>query len=152
MAREVIVPFEMELPMTNVTFIVPQRGDKKKLLDLSEMNAKQYKVDKLKKSEKLNPEQRTTRLLKEIQEALHLDRLPAQIECFDNSNISGTDAVAGCIVFKGMKNESTTLLEICCGCLEDALVAAGYRRADSPARPNHNRRWKGANGGCSLCG
>ena len=100
MAREVIVPFEMELPMTNVTFIVPQRGDKKKLLDLSEMNAKQYKVDKLKKSEKLNPEQRTTRLLKEIQEALHLDRLPAQIECFDNSNIQGSYPVAACVVFK----------------------------------------------------
>ena len=100
MAREVIVPFEMELPMTNVTFIVPQRGDKKKLLDLSEMNAKQYKVDKLKKSEKLNPEQRTTRLLKEIQEALHLDRLPAQTECFDNSNIQGSYPVAACVVFK----------------------------------------------------
>ena len=100
MAREVIVPFEMELPMTNVTFIVPQRGDKKKLLDLSEMNAKQYKVDKLKKSEKLNPEQRTMRLLKEIQEALHLDRLPAQIECFDNSNIQGSYPVAACVVFK----------------------------------------------------
>lgn len=100
MAREVIVPFEMELPMTNVTFIVPQRGDKKRLLDLSEMNAKQYKVDKLKKSEKLNPEQRTTRLLKEIQEALHLDRLPAQIECFDNSNIQGSYPVAACVVFK----------------------------------------------------
>ena len=100
MAREVIVPFEMELPMTNVTFIVPQRGDKKKLLDLSEMNAKHYKVDKLKKSEKLNPEQRTTRLLKEIQEALHLDRLPAQIECFDNSNIQGSYPVAACVVFK----------------------------------------------------
>lgn len=100
MAREVIVPFEMELPMSNVTFIVPQRGDKKKLLDLSEMNAKQYKVDKLKKTEKLNPEQRTTRLLKEIQEALHLDRLPAQIECFDNSNIQGSYPVAACVVFK----------------------------------------------------
>lgn len=100
MAREVIVPFEMELPMTNVTFIAPQRGDKKKLLDLSEMNAKQYKVDKLKKTEKLNPEQRTTRLLKEIQEALHLDRLPAQIECFDNSNIQGSYPVAACVVFK----------------------------------------------------
>ena len=100
MAREVIVPFEMELPMTNVTFIVPQRGDKKKLLDLSEMNAKQYKVDKLKKSEKLNPEQRTPRLQKEIQEALHLDRLPAQIECFDTSNIQGSYPVAACVGFK----------------------------------------------------
>lgn len=99
-AREIIVPFELDLPLANVSLIVPQRGDKKKLLDLSEMNAKQYKVDKLKKAEKLNPEQRTTRLLKEIQEALHLDRLPAQIECFDNSNIQGSDAVAACVVFK----------------------------------------------------
>ena len=99
-AKEVIVPFALDLPLANVSFIVPQRGDKKKLLDLSEMNAKQFKVDKLKKAEKLNPEQRTTRLLKEIQEALHLDRLPIQIECFDNSNIQGSDPVAACVVFK----------------------------------------------------
>ena len=99
-AKEVIVPFALDLPLANVNFIVPQRGDKKKLLDLSEMNAKQFKVDKLKKAEKLNPEQRTTRLLKEIQEALHLDRLPVQIECFDNSNIQGSDPVAACVVFK----------------------------------------------------
>ena len=99
-AKEIIVPFELDLPLTNVSLVVPQRGDKKKLLDLSEMNAKQFKVDKLKKAEKLNPEQRTTRLLKEIQEALHLDRLPIQIECFDNSNIQGSDPVAACVVFK----------------------------------------------------
>ena len=99
-AKEIIVPFELDLPLTNVSLVVPQRGDKKKLLDLSEMNAKQFKVDKLKKAEKLNPEQRTTRLLKEIQEALHLDRLPVQIECFDNSNIQGSDPVAACVVFK----------------------------------------------------
>ena len=99
-AKEIIVPFELDLPLTNVSLMVPQRGDKKKLLDLSEMNAKQFKVDKLKKAEKLNPEQRTTRLLKEIQEALHLDRLPIQIECFDNSNIQGSDPVAACVVFK----------------------------------------------------
>ena len=99
-AKEVIVPFALDLPLANVSFIVPQRGDKKKLLDLSEINAKQFKVDKLKKAEKLNPEQRTTRLLKEIQEALHLDRLPVQIECFDNSNIQGSDPVAACVVFK----------------------------------------------------
>ena len=99
-AKEVIVPFALDLPLANVSFIVPQRGDKKKLLDLSEMNAKQFKVDKLKKAEKLNPEQRTTRLLKEIQEALHLDRLPIQIECFDNSKIQGSDPVAACVVFK----------------------------------------------------
>ena len=99
-AKEIIVPFELDLPLTNVSLVVPQRGDKKKLLDLSEMNAKQFKVDKLKKAEKLNPEQRTTRLLKEIQEALHLDRLTIQIECFDNSNIQGSDPVAACVVFK----------------------------------------------------
>ena len=99
-AKEIIVPFELDLPLTNVSLVVPQRGDKKKMLDLSEMNAKQFKVDKLKKAEKLNPEQRTTRLLKEIQEALHLDRLPIQIECFDNSNIQGSDPVAACVVFK----------------------------------------------------
>lgn len=99
-AREIIVPFELDLPLANVSLVVPQRGDKKKLLDLSEMNAKQFKIDKLKKAEKLNPEQRTTRLLKEIQETLHLDRLPIQIECFDNSNIQGSDPVAACVVFK----------------------------------------------------
>ena len=99
-AREIIVPFELDLPLANVSLVVPQRGDKKKLLDLSEMNAKQFKIDKLKKTEKLNPEQRTTRLLKEIQETLHLDRLPVQIECFDNSNIQGSDPVAACVVFK----------------------------------------------------
>ena len=99
-AKEIIVPFELDLPLTNVSLVVPQRGDKKMLLDLSAMNAKQFKVDKLKKAEKLNPEQRTTRLLKEIQEALHLDRLPIQIECFDNSNIQGSDPVAACVVFK----------------------------------------------------
>lgn len=99
-AREIIVPFELDLPLANVSLVVPQRGDKKKLLDLSEMNAKQFKIDKLKKAEKLNPEQRTTRLLKEIQETLHLDRLPVQIECFDNSNIQGSDPVAACVVFK----------------------------------------------------
>ena len=99
-AREIIVPLELDLPLANVSLVVPQRGDKKKLLDLSEMNAKQFKIDKLKKTEKLNPEQRTTRLLKEIQETLHLDRLPVQIECFDNSNIQGSDPVAACVVFK----------------------------------------------------
>lgn len=99
-AKEVIVPFALDLPLANVSFIVPQRGDKRKLLELSEMNAKQFKVDRLKQAEKLNPEQRTTRLLREIQEALHLDRLPVQIECFDNSNIQGSDPVAACVVFK----------------------------------------------------
>ncbi len=99
-AREIIVPFELDIDLGNVSFTIPQRGDKRKLLELSEMNVKQYKVDKLKQAEKLNPEQRNTRILKEIQEALHLPKLPAQIECFDNSNIQGSDAVAACVVFK----------------------------------------------------
>lgn len=99
-ARELIVPFELDLVLEGVTLTVPQRGDKKKLLELSEMNGKQFKIDKLKQAEKLNPEQRNTRLLKEIQETLHLDKLPAHIECFDNSNIQGSDAVAACVVFK----------------------------------------------------
>ena len=102
-AKEVIVPFEMEWQLPNAAFFVPQRGDKKHLLELSEMNGKQYKFDRLKQAEKLNPEQKQTRLMKELQTKLGLDKLPYQIECFDNSNISGTDAVAGCIVYKGMK-------------------------------------------------
>ena len=102
-AKELIVPFEMEWKLKDVTFLIPQRGDKKKLLELSEMNGKQYKFDRLKQAEKLNPEQKQTRLMKELQEKLHLPKLPYHIECFDNSNISGSDAVAGCVVFKGMK-------------------------------------------------
>ena len=102
-AKEVIVPFEMEWKLKDAEFFVPQRGDKKHLLDLSEMNGKQYKFDRLKQAEKLNPEQKQTRLMKELQEKLKLPKLPYHIECFDNSNISGTDAVAGCIVYKGMK-------------------------------------------------
>jgi excinuclease ABC subunit C len=102
-AKELIVPFEMEWKLKDVTFLIPQRGDKKKLLELSEMNGKQYKFDRLKQAEKLNPEQKQTRLMKELQEKLHLPKLPYHIECFDNSNISSTDAVAGCVVFKGMK-------------------------------------------------
>ena len=102
-AKEIIVPFEMEWKMKEATFVIPQRGDKKHLLELSEMNGKQYKFDRLKQAEKLNPEQKQTRLMKELQEKLKLPKLPYQIECFDNSNISGTDAVAGCIVYKGMK-------------------------------------------------
>ena len=102
-AKEIIVPFEMEWKMKGATFVIPQRGDKKHLLELSEMNGKQYKFDRLKQAEKLNPEQKQTRLMKELQEKLRLPKLPYQIECFDNSNISGTDAVAGCIVYKGMK-------------------------------------------------
>jgi len=102
-AKEIIVPFEMEWKIKDAEFFVPQRGDKKHLLELSEMNGKQYKFDRLKQSEKLNPEQKHTRLMKELQAKLKFPKLPYQIECFDNSNISGTDAVAGCIVYKGMK-------------------------------------------------
>ena len=102
-SKEIIVPFEMEWKLKDATFFVPQRGDKKHLLELSEMNCKQYKFDRLKQAEKLNPEQKQTRLMKELQSKLKLPKIPYQIECFDNSNISGTDAVAGCIVYKGMK-------------------------------------------------
>ena len=102
-SKEIIVPFEMEWKLKDATFFVPQRGDKKHLLELSEMNCKQYKFDRLKQAEKLNPEQKQTRLMKELQSKLKLSKMPYQIECFDNSNISGTDAVAGCIVYKGMK-------------------------------------------------
>ncbi len=103
LSKEIIIPFELEMEMNGVTFTVPQRGDKKHLLDLSIMNVKQYKVDRLKQAEKLNPEQRSVRLMKEIQEQLHLDRMPNHIECFDNSNIQGADAVAACVVFKKAK-------------------------------------------------
>ena len=102
-SKEIIVPLEMGWKLKDATFFVPQRGDKKHLLDLSEMNGKQYKFDRLKQADKLNPEQKQTRLMKELQAKLKLPKLPYQIECFDNSNISGTDAVAGCIVYKGMK-------------------------------------------------
>ena len=102
-SREIIVPFDIEMELNNVTFTIPQRGDKKKLLELSLLNVKQYKADRMKQAEKLNPEQRSMRLMKEIQQELHLDRLPMQIECFDNSNIQGTDAVADCVVFKKAK-------------------------------------------------
>ena len=99
-SREIIVPFELDMEMNNVTFTIPQRGEKKHLLGLSILNVKQYKADRLKQAEKLNPEQKKTRILKEIQDQLHMDKLPAHIECFDNSNISGSDAVAACVVFR----------------------------------------------------
>jgi excinuclease ABC subunit C len=99
-SKEIIVPFEMEKTLKNVDFIVPVRGEKRQLLELSQMNVRQYKVDRLKQAEKLNPEQKTTRILKEIQEQLHLPKIPAHIECFDNSNIQGSDAVAACVVFR----------------------------------------------------
>ena len=99
-SREIIAPFELDMELNNVTFTIPQRGDKKHLLELSLLNVKQYKVDRLKQAEKLNPEQRSVRLLKEIQEQLQMDKMPMHIECFDNSNIQGSDAVAACVVFK----------------------------------------------------
>ena len=102
-AKEIIVPFELDFRIKDAEFVIPKRGDKWHLLELSEMNAKQYKFDRLKQSEKLNPQQKQTRLMRELQEKLKLPKLPYQIECFDNSNISGSDAVAGCIVYKGMK-------------------------------------------------
>lgn len=102
-SKEIIVPFEMDWKLKDANFFIPQRGDKKHLLELSEMNCKQYKFDRLKQAEKLNPEQKQTRLMKELQAKLKLPKMPYQIECFDNSNISGSDAVAGCIVYKGMK-------------------------------------------------
>lgn len=102
-SRDIIVPFSIDLPLEGVTLTVPQRGDRKTLLELSVMNGKQYRFDRLKQAEKLNPEQKAVRLMKEIQDALHLPKMPYQIECFDNSNISGTDAVAACVVFKKMK-------------------------------------------------
>lgn len=102
-AKEIILPQEIDLNMEGVTITVPQRGDKKTLLELSLMNGKQYKFDRLKQAEKLNPEQKQVRLMKELQDLLHLPKLPYHIECFDNSNISGTDAVAACVVFKKMK-------------------------------------------------
>ena len=102
-AKEIILPQEVNINLEGVTITVPQRGDKKTLLDLSLMNGKQYKFDRLKQAEKLNPEQKQVRLMKELQDLLHLPKLPYQIECFDNSNISGSDAVAACVVFKKMK-------------------------------------------------
>lgn len=102
-AKEIVVPFEMEWHLKDAVFFVPQRGDKKHLLELSEMNCRQYKFDRLKQAEKLNPEQKQTRLMKELQQKLGMEKIPYTIECFDNSNISGTDAVAGCVVFKAMK-------------------------------------------------
>ena len=102
-AKEIILPFPIELPMEGITVTVPQKGEKARLLALSRLNVKQYKVDRLKQEEKLNPEQKATRLMKEIQEAMHLEKLPVTIECFDNSNIQGADAVAACVVFRKLK-------------------------------------------------
>lgn len=144
--------------MNNVSFTVPQRGEKKHLLDLSVMNVKQYKVDRLKQAEKLNPEQRSVRLMKEIQEQLHMKKLPNHIECFDNSNIQGSDAVAACVVFKKAKPSKKEyrkyIIKTVTGPDDYAsmkeVVRRRYSRAieegSPPARPHHYRRWKGANG------
>ena len=102
-AKEIILPFDLAWPIKDATITIPQRGDKKHLLELSEMNGKQYKFDRMKQAEKLNPEQKQTRLMKELQQLLKLEKLPYHIECFDNSNLSGTDAVAACVVFKALK-------------------------------------------------
>ena len=102
-SKEIIIPFEIDMELAGVTFTIPQRGDKKTLLDLSEMNCKQYRFDRLKQAEKLNPEQKSVRLMKELQTALGMEKMPYHIECFDNSNISGTNPVAGCVVFKQLK-------------------------------------------------
>ena len=102
-SKEIIIPFIPDINLSNVTFTIPQKGDKKHLLDLSAKNVKQYKLDKLKRAEMLNPEQRSTRILKTVQKDLQLRELPVQIECFDNSNIQGTNPVASCVVFKKAK-------------------------------------------------
>ena len=157
-AREIIVPFPLDLELDGVTITVPQRGDKKKLLDLSIMNGKQYKVDKLKQAEKLNPEQRNTRILKEIQEALHLEKLPAHIECFDNSNIQGSGSGSG---LRGIQDGETVEAGVSQYNIKTVVgpddyasmkevVRRRYGRAIEERSPlpdlNYNRRWKGANG------
>ena len=156
-SREIIVPFDIEIELNDVTFTIPQRGDKKKLLELSLLNVKQYKADRMKQAEKLNPEQRSMRLMKEIQQELHLDRLPMQIECFDNSNIQGTDAVAACVVFKKAKPSKSDYrkynIKTVVGADDYAsmkeVVRRRYQRAieeESP-RPDYHRWRKRANGG-----
>ena len=102
-AKEIVLPFPLELPIEEATVTVPQKGEKARLLALSRLNVKQYRADRMKQEDKLNPEQKTTRLMKEIQEALHLEKMPMTIECFDNSNIQGSDAVAACVVFRKLK-------------------------------------------------
>lgn len=102
-AKEIILPFDIETTLDGITLTIPQRGDKKTLLELSLMNCKQYRFDRLKQAEKLNPEQKSVRIMKELQDILKLPKMPYHIECFDNSNISGSDAVAACVVFKKLK-------------------------------------------------
>lgn len=142
-SKEIIVPFEMEMKLNDVTFTVPQRGDKKKLLELSLLNVKQYKADRMKQAEKLNPEQRSMQLMKEIQQQLHLDRLPMQIECFDNSNIQGEDAVAACVVFIKAKPSKKDYRKYNIKTVEGAddyasmkeVVSRRYRRAIEEGSP-----------------
>ena len=158
LSREIIVPFELDMELKDVVFTIPQRGDKKKLLELSILNVKQYKADRLKQAEKLNPEQRTVRLLKEIQQELHLDRLPMQIECFDNSNIQGfrpRGRVRG--LRQGGKPSKKDYRKYNIKTVEGPddyasmkeVVKRRYQRAIEekapPARPSYHRRWKRAN-------
>ena len=153
-AKEIILPHEIDINMDGVTITVPQRGDKKTLLELSLMNGKQYKFDRLKQAEKLNPEQKQVRLMKELQDLLHLPKMPYQIECFDNSNISGSDAVAACVVFKKMKPSTQDYrkynIRLCIherGGME--TLQTPFRRRTTPTRPHYCRWWKGADGGDS---
>jgi excinuclease ABC subunit C len=161
-SKEIITPFPIDVEMEGVTFTVPQRGDKKKLLELSILNVKQYKLDRLKQAEKLNPEQKSVRLMKEIQQAMHLEKLPMRIECFDNSNISGTDAVAACVVFKKCKpskqdyrkyNIKTVVGPLCLderGGTPPVFTRRGGTRRT--ARPHHHRRRTGTDGGGTRSG
>ena len=142
-SREIIVPFDPGVELADITFTVPVRGDKRTLLELSQLNVKQYKADRLKQAEKLNPEQRTTRLLKEIQQQLYLDRLPLRIECFDNSNIQGSDPVAGCVVFVKGKPSKQDYRKYNIRTVEgpddyasmQEVVRRRYSRAQGKARP-----------------
>ena len=155
LSREIIVPFELDMELKDVVFTIPQRGDKKKLLELSILNVKQYKADRLKQTEKLNPEQRTVRLLKEIQGELHLDRLPMRIECFDNSNIQGSDPVAACVVFIKGKPSKKDYRKYNIKTVEGPddyasmkeVVKRRYQRAieENSPRPSYHRRRKRAN-------
>ena len=155
-AKEIIVPFEIDWKMKDADFFVPQRGDKKHLLELSVMNGKQYRFDRLKQVEKLNPEQKSVRLMKQLQTLLGLEKMPYHIECFDNSNISGTDAVAGCVVFKGMKPSKKDYRKYIIKTVvgpddyggSQTKIFKNGRRGYNSARPNHYRRRKGPN---ELC-
>ena len=143
LAKEIIVPFLPDWEIEGVEFTVPQRGEKRKLLELSQMNVKQYRFDRLKQSEKLNPEQKMVRLMQQIKDQLHLPRLPMRVELFDNSNISGSDAVAGCVVFEKLrpakKQYRTYQIKTVCGPDDYAsmheVVLRRYRRAKDEETP-----------------